>query len=169
MSLEQFVDPELVARVAGALDAAGLPGSALRLEPPESCLPRNPALACARLQGLKSLGLTVAIDDFGTGWSSLAQLRQHPVDVVKIDRCFVQDLGSSSANQALSRGVVALGRSAGLITVAEGVERPEQLQVLRELGCDYAQGFLLGRPTDTAGVRRLLRTDPAPNGLVHSG
>ena len=100
----------------------------------------------AQLQRLRDHGIGIALDDFGTGYSSLAYLHQVPVTSIKIDRSFVRDMLHSPRQAALCTGVISLARALGLSVTAEGVEQPEQLALLREAGCDMAQGFLLGRP-----------------------
>ena len=106
--------------------------------------------------------MRLAIDDFGTGYSSLSYLDRLPVDVLKIDRAFTARITEARKESALARAILALGPTLGLKTVAEGVETPEQWRMLAELGCDYAQGFLLSRPVDPAEIEALLRR-PAHN------
>jgi EAL domain-containing protein (putative c-di-GMP-specific phosphodiesterase class I) len=111
------------------------------------------------LHGLRARGVRIAIDDFGTGYSSLAYLARLPVDVLKIDRCFVKDLdqGDSSVEAvAISRLIVSLGHTLNLHVLAEGAETARQLDVLTDLGCDSAQGFHIGRPTAPAQFRTLV-------------
>ncbi len=147
LSARQLTDPELVATVEAALDVAGLDPSALWLELTESALAEDADAAGEVLHRLRSIGVRVAIDDFGTGYSSLARLANFDVSALKIDRSFVASMTSSGTDGAIVKAVVALAHELGLRVVAEGVERCEQLDVLRSLGCDLAQGFLLGRPT----------------------
>ena len=110
------------------------------------------------LRGLAADGVRLAIDDFGTGYSSLAYLKHLPVDAIKIDRSFVRDLGLHPQDEALVRGIVTLGQSLGKRVVAEGVENATQLSLLRELGCDEAQGFFIARPQRAEQIERLLET-----------
>jgi EAL domain-containing protein (putative c-di-GMP-specific phosphodiesterase class I) len=98
------------------------------------------------------------MDDFGTGYSSLAYLRRFPMDILKIDRSFVERLGGDTEDVALVRTIVRLGQSLGMSTVAEGIEEMVQLTALREMGCDFAQGYLLSRPVPAPEAGRLLRT-----------
>ena len=106
----------------------------------------DPEMAAQRLGELRALGVQFAIDDFGTGYSSLAYLRRFPVSVVKIDSPFVAGLGIDDHDEAIVSAIVRLAHTLGLRVVAEGVETQLQLAHLRAMGCDYAQGFLLGRP-----------------------
>jgi EAL domain-containing protein (putative c-di-GMP-specific phosphodiesterase class I) len=95
---------------------------------------------------VKALGVSLALDDFGTGWSSLANLRRFPFDVVKIDRSFVSGLGTDNDDTEVVKAIIGLGRALGLRTVGEGLETEEQGRLLAALGCDCAQGYLYGRP-----------------------
>jgi len=101
---------------------------------------------------VKRLGVRIAIDDFGTGYSSLSHLQQFPVDILKIDRSFLQRMHQGSQDTALVRTIIALAKLLSLRTIAEGVEDTQQQQQLRELGCDSAQGFLFGRPMSAEEV-----------------
>jgi EAL domain-containing protein (putative c-di-GMP-specific phosphodiesterase class I) len=112
----------------------------------------------ARIVRLKELGVMLAMDDFGTGYSSLAYLRRFPMDVLKIDRSFVDRLGGASEDEVLVRTIVRLGQRFGMETVGEGIEDATQLETLREMGCDYAQGFFLSRPLPAAEAGRLLES-----------
>ena len=110
----------------------------------------------ASLTALREVGVQLAIDDFGTGYSSLSHLRQFPVDVLKVDRSFVNGLGSNRNDSSIVRAVVSLARAMELTTVAEGVERPEQSQQLVAMGCDRAQGYLWGRAVPAEELAPLL-------------
>jgi EAL domain-containing protein (putative c-di-GMP-specific phosphodiesterase class I) len=125
----------------------------------------------ARLNLLKQLGVKIAIDDFGTGYSSLAYLRQFPVDVLKIDRSFVADMSRSPDAAALIHTLVELGRTLGLVTLAEGIESHEQLEGLRREHCDQGQGFLYSGPLDAGEMAALLDTARAgrPAAAVGAG
>ena len=156
VSARQLERPGLVDEVARALAESGIPANSLILELTESALIHDADMAVDRLNRLKALGVRLAIDDFGTGYSSLAYLGSLPVDVVKIDRSFIADLPGDSRRSDLSAAMVRLGGMLGLRTVAEGVEDIEQLADLRELGCDFAQGYYFARPLDPAGMSGLL-------------
>jgi EAL domain-containing protein (putative c-di-GMP-specific phosphodiesterase class I) len=136
--------------VERTLERHGLEPTSLTLELTETTLIEAGHAAFDAVEELHDLGVRLAIDDFGTGYSSLAYLKRFPVDVVKIDRSFVNGLGRQQHDTEIVRAVLALGQSLGLTTVAEGVETVEQLDLLRELGCDDAQGFLLSRPISSA-------------------
>ncbi|WP_158884658.1 sensor domain-containing protein [Amycolatopsis anabasis] len=146
LSTRQLDDPQLVPAVAEALRTTGLPPHTLCLEITESALMRDSAAATGALSELRGLGVRLAIDDFGTGYSSLAQLQRLTLDTLKIDRSFVTDLGESADAEAIVTSIIAMAHAVDLTVVAEGVEKPRQLEILRGLGCDQAQGFYLGRP-----------------------
>jgi diguanylate cyclase (GGDEF)-like protein/PAS domain S-box-containing protein len=138
--------PGFAAHVAETLAAAGLPPAMLCIELTESVLIDAGTSAQEEILALKALGVTLALDDFGTGWSSLANLRRFPFDVVKIDRSFVSGLGTDNDDTEVVKAIIGLGRALGLQTVGEGIETEEQGRLLAALGCDYAQGYLYGRP-----------------------
>ncbi len=162
LSMRQLESTALVDHVTEALGAAGLDPDQLTLEVTESSLMRDAEATVARLRRLKDLGVMIAIDDFGTGYSSLAYLRQFPVDVLKIDGSFVAELDGSPDHAALVHTLVELGRILGLVTLAEGIEEPVQLQDLRAELCDRGQGFLVSPPVPPGEFGRLLRRHPAP-------
>jgi diguanylate cyclase (GGDEF)-like protein/PAS domain S-box-containing protein len=142
----QLRDPALLDDVRAALAAGGLPGEALLLEITEGALMQDPERVRDTLAALKALGVCVAVDDFGTGYSSLSYLQRFPVDVLKIDKRFVDGVAAEDGDRAIARTVIALGRTLGLRTVAEGVETEEQRAALVGLGCELGQGFLFARP-----------------------
>ena len=146
LSPRQLADPHVADRVNELLAARNLPASALTLEITESALMDDPELAAQTLTRLRNLGVGISVDDFGTGYSSLSYLRRFPVTGVKIDRTFVESLGETRDDDAMVAGIVNLAHTLGLKVVAEGVEKPSQLQTLVDLGCDFAQGFLFSRP-----------------------
>ena len=153
----------------------------LELEVTESTLLADPRRASASLARLRAAGVTIAIDDFGTGHSSLRMLAGLPIDVLKIDRSFVHDLATNRSHRLIVQTTISLAKSLGLKTVAEGVETPEQLELLRELGCGSIQGYLLGRPASARDISAwLAATRPSgtpqrkgeagghPNASLHS-
>ncbi len=146
ISARQFSDGQLGTRIATILKDTGLPPACLELELTESILMREVSEAMQILAGLKNLGLSIAVDDFGTGYSSLNYLKQFPIDVLKIDRTFVDGLPSGEQDAQIARAIIAMAHSLNLAVIAEGVETHEQLDFLREHGCDEVQGYLFGRP-----------------------
>lgn len=161
-SERQITEPRFIETVAEALDQSGLSPGALTLEVTEGVLTAGHDGTVQRLRELRNLGVRLAIDDFGTGYASLAYLRQLPVDTLKIDRSFVAGLGNDEVLALLTRTVVRLGQDLGLLVVAEGIERPDQLELLREMGCPRGQGYLVARPMAARGVESLLRTGFSP-------
>ncbi len=143
---QQLVDDSFIDVVDDALSETGIDAGSLWLELTETALMADTSAATRALRGLRGLGLHLAVDDFGTGYSSLTYLKRFPVEAIKIDRSFVTGLGLEADDTSIVEAVVRLGHSLGLTVVAEGVETPLQLNRLRELGCDRAQGYLFGRP-----------------------
>jgi diguanylate cyclase (GGDEF)-like protein/PAS domain S-box-containing protein len=156
VSGRQMASANLGQHVAQALAASGLPPALLVLELTESVLVHDPDLAARRLQELRGLGIRLAVDDFGTGYSSLSYLRQFPFDILKVDKSFVATITDAEAIPAIVRGLLDLGRTLGLETVAEGVEDVVQRDALRTHGCDLAQGYLFARPMNPANARSML-------------
>ncbi|MCJ8169685.1 sensor domain-containing protein [Atopomonas sediminilitoris] len=146
LSARQFEDHSLGSRVANALAASGLPAKRLELELTESILMHNVEDTLPLIDSFKRLGLTLAIDDFGTGYSSLSYLKQLPIDLLKIDRSFVDGLPDGQQDTQIARAIIAMAHSLNMQVIAEGVETAEQLQFLQEHGCDEFQGYLLGKP-----------------------
>ena len=144
----QLQHPGLVAAVSLALEDAELSPELLMLEITESVIARETDATSRRLRQLKGLGVRLAIDDFGTGFSALSYLRRFPIDVVKIDRTFIEDIDEDDGARALVRGIVQLAHSLKLTTVAEGVETDAQQKRLVRIGCDRIQGFFISRPMD---------------------
>jgi diguanylate cyclase (GGDEF)-like protein len=156
ISAWQVQHPTMVESVRDALRESGLHPSMLMLEITESVMLRDTNVTLTRLRELKALGLSLAVDDFGTGYSSLSYLQRFPIDVLKIDKAFVDPLGARGDMASLTRAIVALGDALGLQMVAEGIERSEQVEGLRFLGCPIGQGFLFSRPLPAAAFSRLL-------------
>jgi diguanylate cyclase (GGDEF)-like protein/PAS domain S-box-containing protein len=152
LSVRQLDHARLVPTVRAATSSAGLPPGALCLEITESAIMRDPASAAGTLSALRALGVRLAIDDFGTGYSSLAQLLTLPLDMLKIDQTFTASLGESKDAEAILRSIIAMAHAVNLTVVAEGVETARQLEILRSLDCDAAQGFHLGRPVSAADL-----------------
>jgi EAL domain-containing protein (putative c-di-GMP-specific phosphodiesterase class I) len=157
LSTRQLFEPDLISRVAQILAETSMEPSNLVLEITEGSLMQEVGLTAAKLHALKELGTRLAIDDFGTGSSSLGYLRQFPIDVLKIDKSFVDDLGQGSDASALVRTIIELARSLRLGLVAEGIETAEQLAELQGAGCESGQGYLFAKPLVREDVEDLLR------------
>ncbi|UFQ98348.1 EAL domain-containing protein [Pseudomonas wenzhouensis] len=146
LSARQFAEGDLTARIATILRRTRVPAACLEVELTESILMRDVESAMQTLRELKHLGLCIAVDDFGTGYSSLNYLKQFPIDVLKIDRSFVDGLPDGEQDAQIARAIIAMAHSLNMMVIAEGVENHAQLDFLREHGCDEVQGYLLGRP-----------------------
>jgi EAL domain-containing protein (putative c-di-GMP-specific phosphodiesterase class I) len=158
LSGTQLSAPGVSDLVKRELSAAGLPPAALGLEVTETAIVREASTeeASAELRELHELGVHIAIDDFGTGFSSLGQLRHFPVDMLKVDRSFVQGVEHSAKDAAITANLVSLAHALGVSAIAEGIESDGQLDSLKEVGCDYAQGFLFARPVPPSEAERVL-------------
>jgi EAL domain-containing protein (putative c-di-GMP-specific phosphodiesterase class I) len=146
ISIRQFQQKELVDIVANALEDAGLPPGTLILEITESFMIQDAEATIVKLHELKKLGVRLAIDDFGTGYSSLSYLQRFPVDILKIDKSFVEKLGQGKEGKAVARAIIMMGDSLNLKTIAEGIEHSSQIQELQNLGCEAGQGFHFAKP-----------------------
>ena len=154
-------NPTLLKTIARELTANHLPPALLELEITESVLMDSAEAAIETLTQIRNMGISLAIDDFGTGYSSLSYLKRFPITSLKIDRSFVEDVIEDSNDAAIVSSIVALAKNMDLLVTAEGVETEEQLAFIKKLGCDYGQGFLLGRPVPVAEFERLyLRKRP---------
>jgi diguanylate cyclase (GGDEF)-like protein len=169
LSTRSLLDRALAGQVAGLLAKHDLPPSALQLEVTETKIVADFGRAQAVLHELRSLGVRVAIDDFGTGYSSLAQLQQLPADELKIDKSFVMDMDVNANNAAIVRSTIDLGRNLGLEVTAEGVETEETRDLLQQLGCDYVQGYLLGRPAPADACERDILREASQRRFPRSG
>ena len=146
LSARQFRSGKLLDEIDEALSETGLPASSLELEITESMVMEDPEGVIILLGKIRSRGIHLSLDDFGTGHSSLAYLKRFPIDCVKIDRAFIKDTPENSNDVAIARTIVAMAKSLDLITVAEGVETIEQLNLLKTMGCDQIQGYFFSRP-----------------------
>jgi EAL domain-containing protein (putative c-di-GMP-specific phosphodiesterase class I) len=161
LSARQLADADLVERVARTLADHGVAARQLGLEITETALLDDAETAVAMLSALHGLGVRLAVDDFGTGYSSLSYLKRLPVDAVKIDRSFVDGLALGGDDSAIVAAVTGMARALRLTTIAEGVEEVGQLQALRRLGCDLAQGYLFTTPQPPSHISALLAGDHA--------
>jgi len=156
ISAAQVRHPGLLKDVRSALRESGLAADELVLEITEGTLLKDTEVIEAVFRGLKALGVRLAIDDFGKEYSSLSYLNRLPVDVLKIDRLFLESLKENPSNTIIVEAVIALAHSLGLEVIGEGVEGAEQLELLRMMRCDFAQGYHLARPLPSEEVERLL-------------
>ena len=164
VSARQMREPCFMGDVTRALAASGLPPGKLELELTESLLMTEVNIAIAFMQQMRAIGVHLSIDDFGTGYSSLSYLQSFPINQLKIDRSFVQLL--PQRGDTIARAIISLARGFGLTVVAEGVEEQAQLEWLRNAGCDYAQGFLLGRPMPAAALLERLAENAAVSAIA---
>ena len=168
LTSRQFSDENLLRDIAGILREPGMPPQLLELEISESLLIHDIEKTTRIMAGLKAMGIKIAVDDFGSGYSSLARLRQFPLDAIKIDRSFIRDVtrpASESQKQALADAIIAMGRSLSLTVVAQGVETKDQADYLRVHACDEVQGFYFNEPLPIEQVTELLHSQPESNRL----
>jgi diguanylate cyclase (GGDEF)-like protein/PAS domain S-box-containing protein len=163
LSARQLEDPDVVSDVQAALSDSHVDPSRLVLEITETALMNDMQAALARLNALKALGLRLSVDDFGTGYSSLSYLRQFPIDTVKIDKSFVDDVYSGADDATFVGAILRLSEALHLDTLAEGIETEEQANTLKQLGCHLGQGYHYAKPLDPSDVDELLRTQSATN------
>ncbi len=161
LSSRQFSDIDLVRNISNIVDSTGVNPEQIKLEITESLLMDNPARAAVTLNGVKALGLEVAIDDFGTGYSSLSYLHRFQIDTLKIDRSFVSTATLNAGSMEVVRAVAGLARNLGLDIVAEGLEQPEQVVLLRDLQCEYGQGNFFSEPVTGAEILERLACEHA--------
>ena len=157
VSARQFSAPGFVDGVRRVLDTSGLEPGALMLELTESVLLRRDERVQSDLMQLKAIGVRLAIDDFGTGYSSLSYLRELPIDVLKIDKSFVDGIAISAQRLALAEGIVQIARTLQLEVIAEGIESELQRDLLISMGCHFGQGYLLAMPMDAHRAEALAR------------
>jgi EAL domain-containing protein (putative c-di-GMP-specific phosphodiesterase class I) len=151
VSAVQFSRSDFVDMIAGVLNRTGLAPRFLELELTESLVIRDVKESANKLEKLRALGVQISVDDFGAGYSSLSYLQRLPIDILKLDRSFVQEFKASSGS-SLVTGIVSLAHGLGMRVTAEGIETEEQLELVHRSGCDKAQGFLLGRPSPAASA-----------------
>ena len=157
LSPSQLGQPTLAPWIADCLQRHDLPADALTLELTESVLVEDMGAAQQMLQTLHALGVRLALDDFGTGYSSMSYLQRLPLDIIKIDRSFVDGIAAASTDRAIARTILVLAHEMGLRTIAEGVETPEQMRALQQMGCDEMQGYFFGRPMEVDEATSLAR------------
>jgi predicted signal transduction protein with EAL and GGDEF domain len=159
LSVRQFADENLLADVAAILQETGMNPMLLELELTEGMIVHNVERAIKLLTAIKKLGVRLAIDDFGTGYSSLGQLKNFPIDTLKVDRSFIRDLATDSEDKAITSAIIAMGKTLSLTVIAEGVETAEQQAFLREQSCDEMQGYYFSKPIGPDEFATLLGKD----------
>ncbi len=161
LSVKQFAQPDLIEHIDRVLEQIQLPSHLLTLEITESALMDNPDVASQVLNALRDRNIQLAIDDFGTGYSSLSYLHRFPVDILKVDRSFINRIDDEGNGLRIVEATIAMAQSLGMKVVAEGVETPEQAMRLQQMGCEYAQGYLFSRPLPSGAAGELLLEPPA--------
>jgi PAS domain S-box-containing protein/diguanylate cyclase (GGDEF)-like protein len=156
LSPQHYSEPGLVDEIKRLLKVTGFDSRLLKLEITESALMRNTDIVAANLSQLDALNIKLAMDDFGTGYSSLSYLHQFPIKTLKIDKCFVSNLGRRSESRKIVQAIVALGRNLGMDVTAEGVENNRQIVELQAFDCSHAQGYLFSKPISREAVMKLL-------------
>jgi len=156
LSPQHYSEPDLVDEVKRLLAATGFDPRMLKLEITESALMRDTDVVSRTLAQLDELNIKLAMDDFGTGYSSLSALHQFPIKTLKIDRCFVSNLGRRSESRKIVQAIVALGKNLGMDVTAEGVENERQIVELQAFDCSHAQGYLFSKPMSREEASRLL-------------
>ena len=162
LSSRQLIRDIMADEVAAAIDESGIRPSWLVLEVTETVLMADPVAAAAALKQIRDLGVRVALDDFGSGYSSLSHLRRFPIDIVKIDKSFVDDVAKDNVESAIARSIIDLGKAMHIRTVAEGIELGEQAERLHDLGCEFGQGFFFARPQEATMWQQLLSLGGTP-------
>jgi len=163
LSARQFQQQDLAERIIAVLRETGLDSDRLDLEMTESAIMKNPDMAVQTLDQLKKIGIKISIDDFGTGYSSLGHLKRLPIDILKIDKSFIEDVTTNPDDAALVMAIIALAHNLRLKVVAEGVETEEQLKFLQLLKCDEWQGYLFSKPVPAEDFEKLLAAGASQN------
>ena len=155
----EFVQPDLVSEIRKSLDQTGVDPGCLQLEIIETIAMGDAEKSGHVLAQLKALGVRLSIDDFGTGYSSLSRLRRIPVDTLKIDRAFISNMDTDPENREIVRAIIVLAHNLGLKVVAEGTEKEEHIDLLKQFNCEMAQGYLFSRPADDQAMLKLLASN----------
>jgi diguanylate cyclase (GGDEF)-like protein/PAS domain S-box-containing protein len=163
LSVRQLMHEQIIDEVRESIEDAGLDPSTVTLEITETTLMHDTEMTRDRLAELRNIGVSLAVDDFGTGYSSLQYVQRFPIDVIKIDRSFVTGLGTNPGDGAVVQSMIELSQRLGVHTVAEGIDRPEQVTLLQSLGADLGQGYLFSKPVSADQISALLDSSPHEN------
>jgi diguanylate cyclase (GGDEF)-like protein/PAS domain S-box-containing protein len=163
LSVRQLMHEQIIDEVRESIEEAGLDPSTVTLEITETTLMHDTEMTRERLAELRNIGVSLAVDDFGTGYSSLQYVQRFPIDVIKIDRSFVTGLGTNPGDGAVVQSMIELSQRLGVHTVAEGIDRPEQVTLLQSLGADLGQGYLFSKPVSADQISALLDSSPHEN------
>jgi EAL domain-containing protein (putative c-di-GMP-specific phosphodiesterase class I) len=169
LSARQFADENLLRDIEQSLHDSGMAPELLELELTESMVMQDHERAIKILSELKKIGVRLAIDDFGVGYSSLAQIKNFPIDTLKVDRSFIRDLPDNSEDCAITQAIIAMAKTLSLTVVAEGVETQAQEDFLRGIACDETQGFYFSRPVASDQFAALLRSNAAATASLDAG
>jgi diguanylate cyclase (GGDEF)-like protein/PAS domain S-box-containing protein len=169
LSVRQLMHEQIIRDVREAIDDAGLDPSTVTLEITETTLMHDTEMTRDRLADLRRIGVSLAVDDFGTGYSSLQYVQRFPIDIIKIDRSFIAGLGTNAGDGAVVQSMIELSQRLGVHTVAEGIDRAEQVTLLQSLGADLGQGYLFSKPVEASEIDALLAASPneSPRFLMH--
>ena len=163
LSVRQLMHEQIIRDVREAVGDAGLDPSTVTMEITETTLMHDTEMTRERLAQLREIGVSLAVDDFGTGYSSLQYVQRFPIDIIKIDRSFVTGLGTNPGDGAVVQSMIELSQRLGVHTVAEGIDRPEQVTLLQSLGADLGQGYLFSKPVEADRISALLDSSPHEN------
>ena len=168
IAARQFEIPDLDERIMSILNKAGLSPLHLECEITEGTLMQNPENALKMMQRLREHGIHLALDDFGTGYSSLAYLKRFPINTLKIDKAFIDDIASSTEDRHMTQAIITIAHNLGLKVVAEGVEHENQLSILRRYKCEMLQGYLYSKPLNALRFERLLKENHELRKIIHN-
>ena len=156
VSVKHLMKNNFIDEIMSIIDEYGVTPARFELEVTESIMIDSTDTALQRINEAKNLGFKIAIDDFGTGYSSLSYLSRLPADILKIDKSFIDDMNSSESSKQYVASIISMGRAMNLEVISEGVETPDQLDTLKEIGCDYIQGYIWGKPMDPTEAAKLI-------------
>jgi EAL domain-containing protein (putative c-di-GMP-specific phosphodiesterase class I) len=168
ISARQFELPDLDEKIEQILREANLSPLHLECEITEGTLMQDPENALRMMNRLRERGIHLALDDFGTGYSSLAYLKRFPLNTLKIDKAFIDDIATSSVDRQMTAAIITIAHNLGLKVVAEGVEHEEQMSILRRFDCEMLQGYLYSKPLSSARFERLLKENYELNRLIRN-